>query len=57
MAKRIIGKCRVVKNEYGEYVVKCWDIFGKRFESADYYTDDKIDAQETMQAMLYGLTA
>lgn len=50
--QRTIGKCIVSKNEYGEYVVKCWDTEGKRYQEADYYTDCKHDATLTMEAML-----
>ena len=49
---RTIGKCRIVKNEYQEYVVKCWDTEDKRYHEADYFTDSKYDAELTMQAML-----
>lgn len=52
MEQRTIGKCKIVKNEYGEFVVKCWDTEGKRFEKADYYACDMVDARATMYAML-----
>lgn len=34
------------KNEYGEYVVKCYRN-GKRHSEGDYFTDDKQDAIDT----------
>ena len=49
---RRIGACKIVKNEYGEFVVKAWDTEGKRFEKADYFAYDMVDARATMQAML-----
>jgi hypothetical protein len=53
MAKiREIGKMKVVRDvEWNEWIVKCWDSEGKRFEAADYHTDDKSDAIATMAAM------
>ena len=38
------------KNEYGEYVIKAW-CNGKRYEEADYYTDDYDDAVNTMNLL------
>jgi hypothetical protein len=38
--------------EFGEYVAKLWDRDGKRYEPADYFTDDKDDALSTAEAML-----
>jgi hypothetical protein len=48
---RQVGDCRIVKNIYGEYVVKAWDREGKRYEQADYYAYDMVDARATMYAM------
>ena len=39
------------KNEYDEYVIKAW-YNGKRYEEADYYTDDYDDAVNTMNLLL-----
>jgi len=38
------------KNEYDEYVIKAWRN-GKRYEEADYYTDDYDDAVDTMNLL------
>lgn len=38
------------KNEWGEYVVKAYKD-GKRYPDADYFTDDKTDALETLKAL------
>ena len=38
------------KNEYDEYVIKAW-YNGKRYEEADYYTDDYDDAVGTMNLL------
>jgi len=38
------------KNEYDEYVIKAW-CNGKRYEEADYYTDDYDDAVGTMNLL------
>ena len=50
--QRTIGKCKIVKNEFDEYVVKCWDTQDKRYQEVDYYACDMIDAKATMHAML-----
>lgn len=42
-----------IKKVDGEYVVKLW-INGKHYEPADYFTDDKDDAQRTAQTMVQG---
>ena len=36
----------------GEYICKAYDANGTRYPAADYYTDDKDDAQQTKAAML-----
>ena len=38
------------KNEYGEYVIKAW-CNDKRYEEADYYTNDYDDAVGTMNLL------
>lgn len=38
------------KNEYGEYVVKCWDN-GERYPEGDYLTNDKNDAEGTCRLL------
>lgn len=40
------------RNEYGEYVVRARDQYGKRWPEADYYTDDLTDARATAAAMI-----
>lgn len=48
----MITKATVTKDkETGEYVVKVW-VDGKRREEADYFTNDKQDAQQTAATML-----
>ena len=51
---RVITRATVGRNsEYQEYIVRSYDQYGKRFPSADYYTDDRLDAYLTRIAMLY----
>jgi hypothetical protein len=40
------------KNEFGEYVVRCY-VNGKRHEAGDYHTDDLKDAQATQRHMAF----
>lgn len=40
-----------IKKREGEYRVMAWDQFGKRYPEADYFTDDKEDAEDTAKAM------
>lgn len=37
----------------GEYVVKAYDQHGKRWPDADYFTNDKADAEGTAEAMVF----
>lgn len=37
----------------GEYVVKAYGEDGKRYPAADYFTDDKADAESTARAMTH----
>lgn len=50
---RIVTKANVAsrKNEYREYVVRAYDQHGKRFQDADYFTNDRTDACNTANAM------
>lgn len=51
--KRIIAIVRIVKvQETGEWQCKAYDQHNVRWPEADYFTDDKSDAQDTMRAML-----
>jgi len=43
----------IKKNEYGEYVVRCFED-GKYNEDKSYFTDDLKDAQATMKTMMKG---
>ena len=38
------------RNQFGEYVVKCYK-GGKRFPNSDYFTNDKDDAINTKKEM------
>lgn len=38
------------KNEFGEYVIKCYKN-STRYEEGDYFTNDWDDAQNTLLAM------
>ena len=38
------------RNEFGEYRVRLY-VDGKAVPEADYFTDDKVDAEETAVAM------
>ncbi len=38
------------KNEYGEYVIRCYKD-GKRYADGDYHTNDKNDALQTLEIM------
>ena len=50
--QRVINKMRVVRLvETDEWLVKCWDQFGKRWEAVEYYAIDKQDAIDTMASM------
>lgn len=40
------------KNAHGEYVVRAYDQHGKRFAEADYFTNDKADAEATAAKMV-----
>jgi hypothetical protein len=52
---RIIVRVVISKKDaYGEYCCKAYDQHGKRYQEADYFTDDKQDAENTMAAMLEG---
>ncbi len=36
----------------GEYIVRAYDQHGKRWPEADYFTNDKTDAQQTAALMV-----
>lgn len=36
----------------GEYIVRAYDQNGKRWPEADYFTNDKADAESTAAAMV-----
>ena len=38
------------KNQFGEYVIRCF-LDGKRYPDGDYFTDDKQDATDTLNAL------
>lgn len=40
------------KNVHGEYQVKAFDQYGRRYLEADYFTDDLEDAKNTAKAMV-----
>lgn len=53
MAKRVVVTTKVVRLvESNEWMVKAYDQDGVRFVDADYYTDDKADAEGTAKVML-----
>ena len=39
--------------EWNEFVAKVW-VNGSRYDAADYFTDDRLDAIETCKAMVSG---
>ena len=41
-----------IRKQDGEYVVKAYDANGKRMPEADYFTDDKTDAEQTAKVMV-----
>ena len=50
---KIITAVKIKFNrEYNEYQVKAYDENGNRYPAADYFTNDKEDAQHTANAML-----
>lgn len=49
---RIVTRTRVTKVD-GEYIVKAYDQHGQRYAEADYYTNDKTDAQQVALCMVY----
>lgn len=53
MAQRKVGKVVFSgrKNEYSEYVIRVYDITGREWEAANYYTDNKADVQATLVVM------
>jgi hypothetical protein len=48
IARTTIGKV------CGEYVVKAYDVMGKRIPAADYFTNCKQDAKDTARVMVEG---
>lgn len=42
------------KNEFGEWVVKVYNADGSRRPQADYFTDDRADADATAKAISEG---
>lgn len=40
------------RNEWGEWTVRAYDASGRRVPSADYFTDDRGDAEATALAMV-----
>lgn len=52
MTERKVARTKVTKSN-GEFIVKAWDQHGKRFAEADYYTNDKADAEQTALVMVY----
>lgn len=51
MKERKLGTTSVRKNQFGEWVVLCWDMDGVRWPEADYHTNDKQDAYQTRDRM------
>ena len=45
MTKRFVTQTRINKTVDGEYQVKAYDQYGSRLKAADYFTDDKEDAE------------
>ena len=39
------------RNEHGEWVVKAYDQNNKRIPGADYFTNDKNDAEKTAESV------
>ncbi len=53
LTNQTIGRCSIVWNrEYQEWTVKAWTLKNERYQDADYFAADKLDAQETAVAML-----
>ena len=48
--ERIIANVKIVRRR-GEWIVRAYDLDGKRMPEADYYTNDREDAEETSLAM------
>lgn len=49
---RTISRTKIVYDrEYEEFIVKAYDQHGRRFEDADYCTNDKADAIATAELM------
>ena len=53
---RVVSRVTVSarRNEYGEWVVRAYDQGGNRWPEADYFTNDREDADDTAAAMLAG---
>lgn len=52
MCKRITrAVVSIRRNEWGEWVVRAY-VGDDRYPAADYYTDDRSDAQQTARAMV-----
>jgi len=47
-----IASTTIKKHNGGEYIVKAYDANGKRMPEADYFTDDKTDAEQTAKVMV-----
>lgn len=52
MSTAKISRTSIVKAITGEWQVKAWDKTGKRLPMADYFTDDRDDAEDTAKAMV-----
>lgn len=50
--RRVVTLTKITRTPSGEYWVKAFDQMGRRFEVADYFTDDLVDARETGRAMV-----
>ncbi len=50
--RRVVRTKIVGSRVFDEWQVKAYDQFGKRFEEADYFTNDRQDAIVTAAAMV-----
>lgn len=52
--ERTVSRATVARriNEYGEWVVRAYDQHGKRYQEADYFTNDRADAVAISNAMV-----
>jgi len=51
MATRFLADTKTCKVDDGEYRIKAFDQFGKRWKAADCFESTKSDAQATAKAM------